>query len=74
MSKLYDLPKRLAQQAMRECDNQLRAQHKKKASLTKVTQTIQNTTEASIMPPVSMSKSLVILRMFSFQNNTGDLK
>lgn len=29
MSKSYNLPKRLAQQAMRECDNQLRAQHKK---------------------------------------------
>ena len=29
MSKLYNLPKRLAQQAIRECDNQLRAQHKR---------------------------------------------
>ena len=27
--KTYNLPKKLAEQAMRECDNQLRAQHKK---------------------------------------------
>jgi hypothetical protein len=27
--KTYNLPKKLAKQAMRECDNELRAQHKK---------------------------------------------
>ena len=73
MSKSYNLPKRLAQQAMRECDNQLRAQHKK-ASLTKVTRTIQSSTEALITPLVSMSRSLAIPKPLFFQNNTGDSK
>ena len=39
----------------------------------KVTQTIQSTTEASITPLVSMSKSLATPKLPSFQNNTGEL-